>query len=474
MKKWPLLLGSLLLLAGGLSGCQTHSGAVNPHPAAEVSSPPADGRLRAKSAGYDAWAEQQWLQPFGGVTNTIRFESEKYQQVAAYGSLSDTAIWTSLYLASQAWRYQSGGSEQARANVEKAVVFLQQLSDVTGNHVIARLVAPLREPFNTPDACQVDLRSPCIKTELDGQSAYWLGATTRDQYSGWFFGMFVAHQAVADEALRGRIAAVVKAVILQLARDDYRILPPAGKPAKVASNPNPIQLLAWASAAAAITQDPAVIEVFHTIKRQRQLRERFYAELLSFSANKFGSYVGPHLTYLNYYTLIKSTADADDRQRYLDQFRKINKLYQRDQLTLFDYLAMDLLGESSSESVTLNKNMLSQFLAAPNRPQPVYPPQAPLDQASVRLYEVNKFLYHDKTFVYPQAKNPYPQQYRCATAYSWQESPYQICCTKPEKPWSKYQLHCNTRVTENVTFGGVDFLLAYWLGRQNGYISADD
>jgi hypothetical protein len=472
MKK--ALLSALALI--GLTGCASLT-TTEPTPYPDVSQTAPQfthGELKRRAEGYDRWAQQHWLQPFGGVANTIFFDDPGLSIVQQYGSVSDSAIWTGLYLASQAWRYQVTGTNQSRRNLEQGVEFLSHLKQVTGNNVIARFVAPLRPPFNQADKCKVDLRSPCIELEYQGVDAYWLGATTRDQYSGWFFGMYAAYQSSDDPKLKAKIAADIKDVVLRLHLDDYHIRPPKGASAKVASKPNPIQLLAWLSAAAEVTQDPDITRFHQKLKKKGNLFEQAYAELISFSANKYGSYVGPHLTYLNYYLLIKSAKSDSARQKYIKQFRKINDLYQRDQITLYDYIAMDLLNEAKVGMVNLNKVMLTEFNFAPNQPHPVYPPEAPLNETSVRLYKTNVFLYDEKIFVYPQAKNPYPLQYRCSTAYAWQQSPYQICCTKPEQPWSEYQLHCDNRRTENVTFGGVDYLLAYWMGRAKGFIGKED
>jgi hypothetical protein len=105
---------------------------------------------------------------------------------------------------------------------------------------------------------------------------------------------------------------------------------------------------------------------------------------------------------------------------------------------------------------------LTEFQSPPNTEIHVDPPPAEIDPFSQRLVELAASLpdwlrqYLDFQV---QAKYAYEIPYRCRQEFLWQRSPF--------------QMQCYGWLPQHV-LPGVDYLLAYWMGRYYGYLDPHD
>lgn len=140
--------------------------------------------------------------PFGTLLDPI-FDAPDSDQVVRYTRCGDSAIWTGHYLAAEAFRYKATGAPAALANVKAAIAGIKSLADVTGTNLLARCIIPMSSPY-AQDLTQQEQGNGIYRNNSAGY--FWVGNTSRDQYSGVFFGLSVAFSLVDDAAVRSSIS----------------------------------------------------------------------------------------------------------------------------------------------------------------------------------------------------------------------------------------------------------------------------
>src|SRR5213075_1198905 len=97
------------------------------------------------------------------------------------------------------------------SNVQRATNGIQSLVDVTSpaaKDLLARSWLPQNSPY-LPKIQTDEGHNGMYASSYGGQAVYWIGSTSRDQYSGVFFGLAVAYDMVPDPALQSQISALV-------------------------------------------------------------------------------------------------------------------------------------------------------------------------------------------------------------------------------------------------------------------------
>src|SRR5207237_9336999 len=112
--------------------------------------------------------------------------------------------WTGHYLAGEAFRYAVTGSQDALANVRQGVSAVKSLIDVTGTDVLARVLVPVDASYAQSIIADASPGSLYTGT-INGRSYYWIGSTSRDQYTGIMLGLAVAYDLVPDGGVRKSI-----------------------------------------------------------------------------------------------------------------------------------------------------------------------------------------------------------------------------------------------------------------------------
>ena len=158
--------------------------------------------LEDKALEYDWWYQEYCCMGYGGVTEVV-FEDEQLTTFKELGGAGDSTIWTGTYLAGQAFRYAVTGDEDAKQNAIDTVMALHTHLQITGEPgYIARYAAPIEWPF---DELYTPSHSRYHFGEGEWEGSYWIGETSRDQYTGWMFGMALAYDFIDDEAIRDLI-----------------------------------------------------------------------------------------------------------------------------------------------------------------------------------------------------------------------------------------------------------------------------
>ncbi|MEO6575734.1 MAG: hypothetical protein ABIP89_17920, partial [Polyangiaceae bacterium] len=213
---------------GDLSGaktCATYDMASG----AWVGTDPA-GSMDDRARAYEMWLRRDGL-AFGGVGSAHYSDPPTYAHVDVMNGLGDSALWTGTYLAAESLRLQATGAPDARVRIRKLVDTLHLFFTVSGDPgMLARIVRPAGATpgFATPDLdCASGSKSIHCGVSHGGASYDYFGHISRDQYQGVMLGYELAYEALTaeDEDARAIIRSDVVTFVKELMRE--RTLPVA-------------------------------------------------------------------------------------------------------------------------------------------------------------------------------------------------------------------------------------------------------
>ena len=411
--------------------------------------------LEDRALAYEGWFNEYHVSPYGG-TGYAYFEEPGSFEVVGY-SFSDSTIWTGTYLAAECFRYAVTGDPEAKANAIRTVHALDahlQITQVPG--FIARFAGPDEFPWNA----HYIGHDRYVAGTGEWEGSFWINNTSRDQYTGWFMGLATAYDLIDDEPTRELIRRDVRAVIDKLRADGYLIIGEDGAPTDAGPEVLPPFQLAWHLIAAHVLDEPYYWELYE--ERFRRHRDILSVSLFSWF-NKYHQYYGFNLTHENFFGLLRLETDPVRRSLYLDVFhRQVRSLVEHTHNVFFDeiYLAnCRRAGECRDYEATARDiaMQLRDFQDPPVREVPLEIPEWPLDPISVLLSDlIDELGIRDLIDIEPQTLDPRPVRYRCPRSFMWQKSPYNLDCPGGD----------GTEV-----YPGIDYLIAYWMGRYYGFIA---
>ena len=494
----------LLVVVSFLSGCSLYGPPYCPDPGRPAPPPvgAGSGPLYTKALEFDHLFQKKIRpEPYGGVVNVL-FADSSLEKVEGYDDLQDSAIWTGTYLAAESFRYAVESDpekkKQAFENARGAAHTLDFFLHVTGTPgLLARFAAPLDQastflngaccPAGTatdPSGLCCPSNNSCTTGKApDGTPVFWLGGTSRDQYSGWFYGMGIAERLIDDPELRQMIRNDMNDVVTALQGSSWKILGPNGQPTGgTASHVEPYEKLSWLLTTSAAQREPAcgwyekavrdVVDVQATI-----------TPLGNEWLNQYMQYYAFNLNFINYYPLVQLDPNRSRQRAYLDSLnRNSYRWVQGTGNVFFDYTDMALSGRIDKATLTSDKAALVSFPGPPHQQLPVMPPESKLSQLSLDLYHLNEKADPHRIIFPPRAEDAYLPQYRCPQDFLWQQSPFMICCEPlTGTTWipADLQGYCDglpqlSPGPEVLVYPGADYLLAYWMGRYYGFLGPED
>jgi len=165
--------------------------------------------------------------PHGTVLDPI-FDGPDSDQIIAYSRCGDSAIWTGHWLAAESYRYAVTHSDEALQNVKRALTGIQMLMDVTnGTGLLARCAVPTDSPW-ADSVIHEEAQNGIWSGEAWGAPFVWIGNTSRDQYSGIFYGLTVANDVVADQSVRDMVSYLTTRALDYLRGQGWKIVMPDG------------------------------------------------------------------------------------------------------------------------------------------------------------------------------------------------------------------------------------------------------
>ncbi|HJT87872.1 MAG TPA: hypothetical protein VJ732_08445 [Bryobacteraceae bacterium] len=387
----------------------------------------------ARASEADALAISQNIQarhfPYFTVLDPI-FDSPTGNQVTGYTRCGDSALWTGLYLAAEAFRYSVTHSPDALADARRAFDGIQSLVDVTGNNVLARCLAPDDSPY----AAGIQSEEAANGIYHSAPGNFWVGNTSRDQYSGVIFGLGVAYDLIDDAALRSSIAAVVTRLVRFLEDHWWSVVLPDGTETTTFLY-RPEQQLAFLQLARHV--NPSQFSTSYDLNRV--LLAPLAAVPIGVDTLSDGSYFKFNLDTVNLYTLIRLESST-----FGDVYRQ----------------AYQILRDHTAGQANAFFNMVDRALRGPDTARDADTARF-LDEW---LQRPRRDLFVDSRGKYPScgdtntACQPIPIPDRITTDFLWQRSPYQLA---------------NLGGDNLIEGAGIDYILPYWMARYYGVIGPD-
>jgi hypothetical protein len=146
-------------------------------------------------------------------------------------------LWTALYIGAESFRYAATGEPAAKALAKKSMDALLDLERLTGiSGFPARAVVTDEElkagvtGFDANETVRIDgetdklwFRSPVVK------NVWCKGDTSSDELDGHYFAWYLYHDLVADAAEKQRVAATVRRVTDNILNHDFTLVGHTGR-----------------------------------------------------------------------------------------------------------------------------------------------------------------------------------------------------------------------------------------------------
>jgi len=474
------------------------------------------GFLENRARHYTSWLRRN-MEPAGGVMSAF-YADNTLSTVTQYGNTRDSAIWTGTYLAAESLRYLSDGHPEALQHVQDEVRVLHRWFTISGDpgYLVryaapANSAAPIQQIFDASDP------ENHRDWPFDGTTWHWKGSTSRDQYQGPLLGYSLAYQAATDEATRALIRSDVVTLVEQLMRPQrhavrivitglganpltlasinldfqYAVFAPSettssGPEIQIDINHlgdptiggfqefypdlrdllSQVSVLSWlpsiprASSAIMLTSFFLVAlqmtENVPSYAARRAAIQAFYeanvgdwlgvAERWSYDINCGAKYYGVHIAFEPAYNVARLEHDPARRERFRQnvlraQMWDAGVSGHKNVFFAYVYAANPPSGQDVTQTISEHSDQLRQFPPAPLVPlgkdwSATLPADPSCPGLSATAIDVGQ---------------------RAVTDYMWQRGPWDL----------------REDADPSHTLTGVDYLLAYWLGRFHGFNAKD-
>ncbi|HLK47722.1 MAG TPA: hypothetical protein VKT49_06290 [Bryobacteraceae bacterium] len=357
------------------------------------------------------------------------FDSPTGNQIVSYTRCGDSALWTGFDLAAESFRYKVTHSADAVAAAQRALAGIQSLIDVTGNNVLSRCLIPVNSPYGA-----------AIQNEEAGNGIYhsgpenfWVGNTSRDQYSGVLFGLGVAYDLMDDPAMKAAIAAQVTRLVQFLKDHTWNVVLPDGTTTTTFLD-RPDQQLAFLQLARHVNPD----QFSTAYDLARVLLSPVVALPIAFDTLSDSSYFKFNLDTINLYSLVHLESSSFG-SLYGTAYSTLRDHTSGQGNAFFDMIDFAINGPNGPRDAEA-RLLLNQWLQRPRR--------------DLNIDNTGKYAACGS-----QACQPIPVPDRPTTDFLWQRSPYQLA---------------NNGGSNIIEGAGLDYILPYWMGRYYGVIAPDN
>jgi hypothetical protein len=387
----------------------------------------------ARGAESDAVAISQAIQqrhmPNGTIIDPI-FASPTSNTIVAYTRGGDSAIWTGHYLAAESFRYKVTASPDALANVWKALDGIRALREVTGNDVLARCLVPTDWAFAS-SITHEEAGHGIYGGTVDGRSYLWVGETSRDQYSGVFFGLGVAYDMVDEPAVRAFVQTEVTALLNYLLSHNWAVVMPNFSVSTVFFG-RPDQQLSLLQVGRHVNPE----RFASTYDRYRaQYGASVIAPISLETLDTYGSYFKFNLDEINLYNLVRLEDSPKYRKRYLKAYKVLRRALAGHLNAHFNMIDCGLNGRDDERDGE-TRRLLDDWLTRPRRD----------------VFVDNRAGY--KLCGGSRACGAVAVKDRVPTDFLWQRNPFDLVGGG----------------SGTIEAAGIDYLLPYWMARYYGVL----
>jgi hypothetical protein len=374
---------------------------------------------------------QQRHLPYGTILDPV-FPSVDSDQIISYARAGDSAIWTGHYLAAESFRYRVTGSPEALENVRKAIAGIRALIDITGSNLLARCLFPVDSVY-AQAIINEESRHGIYRNYLNGQEYYWIGNTSRDQYSGVFLGFGVAYDLVENAEVRSEISSLITRLLDFLLANNWFVVMPDGSISTTFLT-NPDQRLSFLIVGRRVNSPRfGSIYASERLANFANVGIGIYYDLL----DEHTSYFKFNLDTINLYNLIRLEGNSFFRNIYrgvYDTLRRTTDNHGNAHFNMIDHALKGPDGYRDAET----RDLMQQWLQRTRR-------DLPCDLRGDQRYQ----LCGDD-----RACNPIMVVDRVNTDFLWQRSPFLLFGGG----------------SGTIKTAGIDYILPYWMGRYYGVI----
>jgi hypothetical protein len=358
-------------------------------------------------------------------------------------------LWTSVYLASQCFRYAVTKDLEAKKNAIKSFEALERLETVTGISGF-----PARSFVSANDSITKSGSPYPRKWHLSADGKWkWLGATSSDEIVGHLFAIPLFLELVADGETINRAKDLIHRIINHIIDNNFHLVDLDGKPTKwgvwtpdslngsydrwYERGLNSLQILSFLKTAYHFTKDPKIENAY-----QKLVQQHHYAENTR-EVKYYGPFENSHsddiLAYLPYYCLFRYSAVDQYFPIYTKSLSRTWATARQDHVPLWNIIT----------SASLNKDC--DLTLAEKELQ-----QVPMDMIDWKMENSHRWDLPKEQMVgrfnEVQSVQPVPTP--------------EAGITKNNR--NPHQLDAGSDGSEEDD--GAYFLLPYWMGRYHGFI----
>lgn len=382
--------------------------------------------LKEKARAYQERLESHHQMPDGLIR--YRWWVEETENPSEYGNLADGCFHMGIYLASQALRYAATGDPETREQVSLSLHAMKLYAEVSGvQGLLARYFSPVK-----PDD---DGWLPSPKHP----EYFWRSDVSRDQYAGYIHGLGVTLAVVSDPEIRQEVASLAAAIADHLIKNDLQIIDWDNKRTTygdlrgrylgfIPNGINALICLTIAKVAAESTGEQKYIDFYDTLVDKGYPGITRWTHFVTFSTHKR---VNTHMAYLTLYPLLLLEEDQVIVRDLREGARRIWSHVNEDHNAFFSFVHAAVVGDGD-EGKGEGRKAISEF------------------PDSKVLWVTSKGE--------PRSTQPTLLYLRPHSASLWVSDPYELA----------------GYLIGDVGFAGIDYLIAYWLGRYHGFIGVDE
>ena len=269
-------------------------------------------------------------------------------------------LWTSIYLASECFRYATTGEKEAYDNAVRTFLAMEKLQTVNPiPGFVARSYVAIDESTGHDGEWHV---SP------DGKWL-WKGDTSSDEIVGHMFAYPLFYELVADGEMKERVKSVVQKLMDHIVDNGFHLIDLDGKPTRWGvwspdslnnSNEwlyekgiNSLQILSFLQSATFVTGDPKFEKAYQTLIKEHHYDRNMLVQKMytPFEIN----HSDDELSFLPYYCLMRYSKDAGLKKTYEQSLLRSWKAEQNDRIPIWNIISTAGLNADCDMNVALEE-----------------------------------------------------------------------------------------------------------------------